>query len=167
MFSLMGNQKGIGVISIIIIIAFAYGGLTAYSYFYPSFNLAKYTPVNFLSGYRDKERIEELEKIAVALDDIYEEERNLPGSVDYCTRILQVLRPAVKNALSPYFPDGIPQDPVHGGTDMDYFYLREDKNTYVLLAVLDSPPTNEVYNFEGCHDWPGDDIYNYIVTNDS
>lgn len=166
MFSIK-NQKGIGIISIIIIIAFVYGGLTFYSYLYPSFDLAKYTPVNYLSGFRDDERKEELEKIAVALDSIYEEERNLPGSIGYCSRIVQVLRPNAKDALSPYFPDGIPQDPIHGGTDKDYFYSKEDKDTYVLLAVLDDPPTDETYNFEGCNDWPGDNIYNYIISNDS
>lgn len=167
MFSSINNQRGIGIISIIIIIAFVYGGFTLYAYFYPSFNLAKYTPVNYLSGFRDDERKEELEKIADTLDSIYEEERNIPGNIGYCTRIVQVLYPAAKDALSPYFPEGVPQDPVHGGTNKDYFYLKEDKDTYVLLAVLDKPPTDETYNYEGCNDWPGDDIFNYIVTNES
>jgi hypothetical protein len=160
------NQKGIGIISIIILMAVVYASLTFYAYLYPSFNLAKYTPVNFLSIYRDDERKEELKQIADALDSYYDEERNLPGGEGFCSRIFSVLHPAVKNALSPYFPDGIPQDPVQGGTHKDYFYLREDRDTYVLLAVLDNPPTDETYNYEGCHDWPGDDVYNYIVTNE-
>ena len=119
---LITNQRGVGIISIIIVLAFVYGGLTAYAYFYPSFDLAKYTPVNYLSNFRDDERKEELEKIAFALDSYYTEERNLPGSQGFCGRIGTVLYPQAKNALSPYFPDGIPQDPIHGGTDKDYFY---------------------------------------------
>jgi len=159
------NQQGIGIISIIIILAFIYAGLTVYAYFNPSFDFKKYTPVYFLSGYRDDTRKADLEKIADALDVYYQENRNLPGTEDFCGRIVTVVNPEAKDALGPYFTDGIPQDPENGGTNKDYFYLREDKDTYVLLAALDSPPSSETYNYEGCHDWPGDGFYNYKVTN--
>ena len=148
-------------------LAFVYAGLTAYAYFNPSFEFAKYTPIYFLQNFRDDQRKADLEKFANALEDYYSEERELPGREGFCGRIITVLYPEAKNALSPYFPDGIPQDPEHRGTHMDYLYRREDKDTYVLLAVLDHPPTSDTYNFEGCHDWPGNGVYNYAVTNES
>ena len=159
------NQQGIGIIGIIIILAFFYAGLTAYSYFNPSFQLARYTPTALLNKAQDDQRVKDLEKIAQALDQYYDENRELPGQVGFCSRIVTVVYPTAKDELSPYFPEGIPQDPEHGGTHKDYFYLREDKDSYILLAVLDNPPTSETYNYEDCHDWPGDGVYNYLVTN--
>jgi hypothetical protein len=168
MFSkIVNNNKGIGLISIIILIAFAYAGLTAYSYYNADFNLGKYTPMYFLRNANDQNRKKDLEEIAKALDSYYDENRNLPGQVGFCGRILTVLYPTAKNALSPYFPTGIPQDPTEAGTHRDYFYRHEDSDTYVLMAVLELPPADSsTENYEGCHDWPGDDVYNYMITNE-
>ncbi|MEX0616789.1 MAG: hypothetical protein WD231_03210 [Candidatus Woykebacteria bacterium] len=161
------NQKGIGIISLIIIVAFLYGALTAYSFYNPSFNLSKYTPVYFLRNFNDDNRKEDLLKIANALEAYYEENRELPGQVGFCGRIVTITIPEAKDALSPYFPSGIPQDPANAGTGKDYFYLHKDRNTYVLLAVLENPPEGSTtYNYEDCHDWPGDNVYNYKVSNE-
>lgn len=163
----LSNNKGIGIISIIILVAFVYAGLTAYSYFNPEFNFGKYTPIYFLKNVNDENRKKDLEEIAKALDNYYDENRNLPGGIGYCGRITTVLYPDAKTALSPYFPKGIPQDPSEAGTHKDYFYRYEDRDTYILMAVLELPPADSpTYNFEGCHDWPGDDVYNYMITNE-
>ncbi len=160
------SQRGISVVALIIIIAFVYAGLTAYSYFEPSFQLSRYTPVYFLGNLNDEARKKDLQKIATALDAYQRENRDLPGSVDFCGRIFSVTNPDVKNVLNVYFETGIPQDPSERGTHKDYFYRRQDKDTYILMAVLENPEENSLtFNFEGCHDWPGDNIYNYTITN--
>jgi len=161
----INDQKGVGIIGIIIIAALIYAALTVYSYFYPSFQLARYTPTALLNKAQDDQRVKDLEKIAQALDQYYDENRELPGQVGFCSRIVTVVYPTAKDELSPYFPQGIPQDPEHAGTHKDYFYRRDDRDTYILLAVLDNPQSSETYNFEGCHDWPGDNVYNYVLTN--
>ena len=165
MFPKLNKQRGFSVISVIIIAAFAYASLTAYSFYNPSFNLSRYTPVYFLGNFNDEQRKEDLNKIAVALDGYFEENRDLPGSKESCGRIFSILNPEVKNALSPYFPNGIPQDPATAGTHTDYFYRKVDRDTYILMAVLENPKTSETFAFEGCHDWPGDGVYNYLITN--
>ncbi len=160
------NQQGIGIIGIIILLALIYAAVTVYSYFNPDFSVARYTPTVLIRNLDDERRKSDLVKIANALDNYYDKNSQLPGSVGYCGRIVSILNPEAMNALSPYFPGGIPQDPRQKGTHEDYFYRYEDTNTYILMAVLSSPPAGaRAYNFSGCHDWPGDNIYNYAVTN--
>ena len=164
---MINNDKGIGIISLIILVAFLYAGLTAYSYYNTDFELGRYTPIYFLRNANDENRKKDLEEIAKALDSYYDENRLLPGKEGFCGRIVTVLYPDAKTAISPYFPDGIPHDPSDAGTHKDYFYRHEDRDTYILMAVLENIPSDSpTYNFEGCHDWPGDDTYNYMVTND-
>ena len=166
MKSYLKSQRGISVVTVIIIAAFIYAGLTVYAYNEPTFNLSRYTPIYFLKNFNDENRKKDLQRIAAALDAYQSEKRELPGAIGFCGRIFSVLHPVVKSAISPYFPDGIPQDPTDRGTHKDYFYRKHDRDSYILMAVLENPPENSpAFNFEGCHDWPGDNIYNYVITN--
>lgn len=166
MKSYLKSQRGISVVTVIIIVAFIYAGLTVYSFYEPSFELSRYTPIYFLKDLNDETRKKDLQKIADALDQYQKENNDLPGANEFCGRIFSVLHPVVKSAISPYFPDGIPQDPTDRGTHKDYFYRKHDRDSYILMAVLENPPENSpAFNFEGCHDWPGDNIYNYVITN--
>jgi len=166
MKSYLKSQRGISIVAVIIIVAFIYAGLTAYSFYEPSFELSRYTPAYFLKNRNDETRKKDLQKIASALDQHYKENNELPGKIGFCGRIFTVLYPDVKGVLGLYFPDGIPQDPSNRGSHTDYFYRKQDRDSYILMAVLENPPENSpAFNFEGCHDWPGDNIYNYVITN--
>ena len=146
--------------------AFLVAALNVYAYFNPDFQLSRYSVVHLVRAYKDKQKKADLEKIKDALEAYYDENSQYPGYDGWCGRIFAMLNPDVKDAISPYFENGdIPQDPSFKGTEKDYFYRREDRRHYVLLVVLESEPADsETYNYEGCHDWPGDNIYNYRVT---
>jgi hypothetical protein len=95
----------------------------------------------------------------------YDEFGEYPARDDYCGRIVSALHPETKNHINRYFENkAIPQDPSFRGTHKDYFYRREEKDVYVLMAVFENPPADaQHFNFTGCYDWPGDNIYNYQI----
>ena len=161
------SSKGISLISILILAAVVYAGLNAYAYFNPDFQLNKITPIFFLREARDNQRKDHLLQISNAVEQYKGENGQYPTTDEWCGRVISITHPDVKIAIVSYFKDeGIPQDPSWRGTGQDYFYRREDRNNYVLLASLENLPANSpTFNYEGCHDWPGDDIFNYQVSN--
>ena len=164
--NLIRSSKGISIISIIIIAAVLVAGLNAYAYFNPDFQFRKYSIVYVINIFGDKQRKADLEEIKVAVEKYYDENGEYPTRDGWCGRIISVLHPDAKDAIIGYFgTDGIPQDPLHRGTGQDYFYYREDRNTFVLLAKLENLPAGSpTYNYEGCFDWPGDGVFNYQVS---
>jgi hypothetical protein len=163
--NLLKSSKGVSIITIIIFAAILVAALNAYAYFNPDFPLSKYTVNYFLGSYNDRVRKADMEKLRVAVEQYYDDFDEYPARDDYCGRIVSILHPEIKNHINSYFENkAIPQDPAFRGTNKDYFYRREEKDDYVLMAVLESPPTDaQHYNFAGCHDWPGDDVYNYAI----
>lgn len=166
-FTHLQSAKGVSLISIIIITAIIYAGLSAYAYFNPDFQLSKITPIYFLREYRDNQRKDHLEQISQAVEQYKQENGEYPTTNEWCGRIISLTYPDVKTAITEYFKnEAIPQDPSFRGTGQDYFYRREDRNNYVLLARLENLPTDSpTFNYKGCFDWPGDDIFNYQVSN--
>jgi len=160
---LIHSNKGISILTLIIIAAFIFAGFNAYAYFNPEFSLRNYSLLRFLGSYNDKTRIKDLQNIQITVERYYDDNGEYPASDGWCGRIVSVLYPEAKDALQGYFnAGGIHQDPAFRGTSKDYFYRREDRNTYVLMAVLENPPVgSKTYSYEKCHDWPGDDVYNY------
>src|SRR3990167_222172 len=153
MFSqLLKSSKGISLISIIILLAVAVAGLNAYAYFNPDFALSRFSVVYLLRSFNDKQRTADLEKIRVAIEKYYDENNEYPANDGWCGRIVTVLHPEVKDAINTYFgQSGIPQDPSYPGTSKDYFYRREDRNSFVLMAVLEnSSPSSTISNYSDC-----------------
>ncbi len=162
------NQKGFGVISAIIVLALIFAGLNAYAYYNPSFSLAKYSPLNYFRMKLDEERIKDLKGLEGAILSYYEEKGEMPANDGWCGRISGVMHPEFAEAVKGYFPnDDMPNDPTHGNSNDDYFYYRVDRAHFILMAALDVPKedTKGKYNYTGCHDWPGNDIYNYQINN--
>jgi len=163
---LIKSSKGISIITIIIIAAIVVAALNAYAYFNPDFQLSRFSIVYLIRAHDDNQRKADLARIQKAIENYYDDNGQYPAADGWCGRIVTVMYPDVKDALSDYFKEtGIPQDPSFRGTGKDYFYRREDRNSYVLLAVLENPPAGSpTYNYEGCHDWPGAGVYNYRLT---
>jgi hypothetical protein len=163
--TLLGSSKGISIIGILILVAVIVAALNIYAYFNPDFELSKYSFVRFMRSRADEQRKEDLAKIKEAVDTYYAETGEYPAPEGWCGRIVTVLHPEVKNAIGDYFEKGgIPQDSSFQGTHKDYLYNHVDRDTYILLAVLENQPEGSpTYDFVGCHDWPGDGIYNYRV----
>ena len=159
------SSKGISIIGIIIFIAFLVAVLNVYAYLNPGFELSKYSIVRLFKSKVDEQRKADLQVIKQAIDKYRLENDDYPAPKEWCGRIISVLHPDAKNALFDYFEQGaIPQDPAFKGTQKDYFYRHVDRNTYILLAVLEDVPSDTpTYSFEGCHDWPGDGVYNYRI----
>lgn len=165
--NLLRSSKGISLITMIILAAVVFAGLNAYAYFNPEFNLSRYTIPHLLRSFNDDRRKADLAKIQVVVEQYYDDNSEYPGLDEWCGRIVAVLHPAVKNDIAGYFDQGgVPQDPSFAGTSKDFFYRREDRNSYVLMAVLENPqPGAETFSYEGCHDWPGDGVFNYQIGN--
>ncbi len=165
--NLLKSSKGVSIITIIIFAAILVASLNLYAYFNPDFPLSRYTINYFLGGFNDKTRKADMEKLRVAVEKYYDENGEYPARDGYCGRIVSVLHPETKNAINQYFEaKAIPQDPSFRGTNKDYFYRREEKDTYVLMAVLENPPPDAAhFYYTGCHDWPGDEVYNYQIFN--
>jgi len=92
----------------------------------------------------------------------------MPTADGWCGRFSTLLHPEFAIAVKPYLErQDLLYDPLYPNTNRDYFYYRVDKRTYILMAALEVPKENTKgkYNYERCHDWPGDDIYNYRMTN--
>lgn len=160
------NQKGFGVVSFVIFLAIVFALLNIYAYYNPSFSLAKYSPLNYFRLKIDEERIKDLKNLEKAIDSYYEQNNEVPASDGWCGRISGVMHPEFGLAVMNYFPNkDFPNDPVYANSNKDYFYYRVDRAHYILLAVLDIPKTSERYNYSDCHDWPGNDIYNYQIDN--
>ncbi len=161
----LSSEKGFSVVALILLAALLFGALNLYAYFNPSFTLSQYTVVALLENLSDRERKQELKTIAEAVEKYYEEHQEYPASNGWCGRVLSILNPDVTNALSPYFQNGgIPQDPKYPGTNKDYFYVREHKDSFALLAVLESSKDSPTYHYDDCTEWPGDNVFNYRVT---
>lgn len=162
------NQRGLGVIGIIIFLAILFAVFNIYAYYNPSFSLSRYSPLNYLKAKRDEGRINDLKKLEKAVLSYYEENNAMPTSDGWCGRYAGVLHPEFSLQIKPYLEkEELPHDPLYSNTDRDYFFYRVDKRHYVLMAALELPKedTKGKYNYERCHDWPGDDIYNYRITN--
>ena len=164
--NLTKSNKGFSIITLLIIVALLVATLNVYAFFDPSFQLSQFSVVHFLRDHNDKQRISDINKIKDAVEKYYDEHSEYPATDGWCGRIFSVMHPEVKDAISPYFKNGdIPKDPSFGGTNKEYFYRREDKNTAVLMVALENLPSNaKTYNYSGCYDWPGDNTYNYRVT---
>ncbi len=169
---LFQKQKGLSLISLLIWAAFIFAALNVYAYLNPGFSLSKYSPVNFVKNKRDDIRKADLARLQEALERYYDEHGNkYPGAKGQCGRIVSVLHSTVDDDLRPYFPTNqFPADPGFGGTDRDYFYSKPKSGgeSYILMAVLEIPPQiseeeRNSYNFSGCYDWPGEDVYNYRI----
>jgi hypothetical protein len=160
------SSRGVSIITILIIAAFVVAAFNAYAYFNPKFSLGKYSIAYFVRAQRDKQRIADLDKIRAALEQYYEDHGTYPATDGWCGRIYSVLNPEVKDALAAYFAGGaIPRDPGFRETNKDYFYRRENTRSYVLMAALENLPAGSpTYSYSGCHDWPGDDVYNYQLS---
>lgn len=164
------SQKGISAISVIIFLAVAMAVLAAYSYYNPSFTLSKYSPLNYFRVQQDDKRVDDLKALESAITKYYDENSEMPTRDGWCGRISGVLHPEFRNAVAFDFPNGEPpQDPLRPNSPKDYFYYRVDRSHYVLMAVLEVPRDQglsaEQYNFANCHDWPGDNIYNFQLSN--
>lgn len=162
------NQKGFGVISTIIVLAVIFAGLNAYAYYNPSFSLAKYSPLNYFRLKLDEERIKDLKTMEKAILAYYDDHNQMPANDGWCGRISGILHPEFGYAIKTYLADGkVPNDPTHGNSEKDYFYYRVDRAHYILMAALDVPKedTKDKYNYTGCHDWPGNDVYNFQINN--
>jgi len=160
------STKGISIISLIILAAVVVAVLNAYAYFNPDFQLTKYSIVRLFRARLDEQRVEDLNKIRAAVEQYYEDNNEYPAFDGFCGRIIAVLHPDVNEAIGEYFENrAIPQDPSFRGTNRDYFYRKVDRNSYILMAILeDVPAGSKTYNYERCHDWPGDGVYNYRIT---
>lgn len=170
MTKLLFSQKGISAISVIIFVAVVVAALNAYSYYNPEFSLSKYSPLNYFRIKQDDKRIEDLKALESAILKYYDENNEMPANDGWCGRISGVIHPEFRKNVEIYFPKAEPpQDPLRGGSPKDYFYYRVDRTTYILMAVLDIPReqglSKSKYNFTGCHDWPGDNVYNYQISN--
>lgn len=162
------NQQGFGWIGVIITLAIIVALLNAYAYYNPSFSLAQYSPLNYFRLKLDEERIKDLKSLEKAILSYYEENSEMPATDNWCGRISGVLHPEFAEAVKGYFKnDDTPNDPTRGNSDKDYFYYRVDRAHFILMAALEVPKTDTKgkYNYIGCHDWPGDDIYNYQLNN--
>lgn len=162
------KQKGIGLVSIVIFVAVIFSLLNVYAYYNPNFSLARYSPLNYLKAKRDETRIKDLKKLEKAIIAYFETNRTLPTSDGWCGRFSSLLHPDFATEIKPYLEEQeLPHDPLYPNTDKDYFYYRVDKHNYILMAVLEVPKENTTgkYNYEKCHDWPGNDVYNYRLTN--
>lgn len=160
------RQKGFGLISLIILLAFVFAALNVYSYYNPGFSLAKYSPLNYVRAQRDAIRVKDLDKLRNAIVAYYAAKNEVP--VSSCGRISGVMHPEFANAITPFLDKGdLLADPTTGGTEKDYFYMRVDRTHFILMAVLEMPTTDTTgkYNYTSCHDWPGDNVYNYQVNN--
>lgn len=162
---LIKSSKGISIITIIIIAAIVVAALNAYAYFNPDFQLSRYSIVYLIRVYNDNQRKADLNKIQEAVERYYNENGSYPASDSWCGRIFSIMHPEVKDAISDYFKEaGVPQDPSFRGSNKDYFYRREDRDTYILMAVLENLPANSpTYSYGGCFDWPGGGVYNYRI----
>ncbi|OGY22241.1 MAG: hypothetical protein A2113_03110 [Candidatus Woykebacteria bacterium GWA1_44_8] len=160
---LLRSSRGISIITLIILAAAIVAAFNAYAYFNPKFQLSKYSVVYLIHAQRDNQRKADLEKIKAAVEKYYDDNGQYPARDGWCGRIYSVFNPEVKDALSDYFAGGaIPRDPGFRETDRDYFYRRENTRTYVLMAALENLPADSpTYSYSGCHNWPGDDVYNY------
>ncbi len=170
MTKLLFSQKGISAISVIIFLAVVAAVLAGYSYYNPSFSLSKYSPLNYFRMKQDDSRIADLKSLQSAVVKYYDENNEMPAKDGWCGRISGVLHPEFRDAVENYFPNAEPpQDPLRPNSPKDYFYYRVDRSHYVLMAVLEIPRdqglSKEQYNFTGCHDWPGDGLYNYQISN--
>jgi hypothetical protein len=159
------SEKGFSIINSLLALAFLAAAFNLYSYFNPHFTLSKYSIVAFLSDYSNQVRKDDLKAISQSLQKYYRDHGSYPANIGWCGRIVQVLNPEAKDALSPYFKDSaIPQDPRYPGTNKDYFYAHEERDTYVLLATLEALPAGSpTYHYDDCIDWPGDNVFNYKV----
>lgn len=159
------SSRGVSIVGIIIFLAFLVAVLNVYTFFNPGFELSKYSVVRLFKSRLDEQRKADLQAIKEAIDAYREQNSDYPAPKGWCGRIVSVLHPEVKDALFDYFDQGaIPQDPAFKGTHKDYFYKHVDRNTFILMAVLEDVPEDTLtYNFTGCHDWPGDNIYNYRI----
>jgi hypothetical protein len=163
---MLKSPKGFSIVTLLIIVALLIAAFNVYAYFDPSFQLSQFSVVHFLRDHNDKQRIADIAKIKDAVEKYYDDHGEYPATDGWCSRIYSVMYPEVKDEISPYFKNvDIPSDPSFGGTNKEYFYRREDKNTAVLMAALENlPSVSSTYNYSGCYDWPGDNIYNYRVT---
>lgn len=162
------EQKGIGLISIILVCAVIFALLNVYAYYNPNFSLSRYSPLNYLKAKRDETRINDLKKLEGAILAYAEDHNALPTSDGWCGRFAAVLHPEFATEVKPYLEkEELLHDPIYSNTNRDYFYYRVDKRHYILMAALELPKedTKGKYNYVRCHDWPGDDIYNYRLTN--
>ena len=161
-------QKGIGLVSLIILLAIVFALLNVYAYYNPKFSLARYSPLNFLKAGRDSIRTKDLDKLEKAVVAYYNDKNQMPASDGWCGRISGILHPEFAVEIKPYLENSeIPHDPLYGSTDRDYFYYRVDKSHFILMAALELPKSETAgkYNYVKCFDWPGDNIYNYQLTN--
>lgn len=170
MTKIFSPPRGFGAVSLILIIALVIAALNAYAYFNPNFSLARYSPFNYFRIKQDDIRVRDLTAIQKEIEQYYNDNNQVPANDGWCGRISGVLHPELKESLIPYSGrDGLPSDPLRGGTEKDYFYYRVDRTHYVLMADLEIPRNQnlapEKYNFTGCHDWPGDGVYNYRIGN--
>ncbi len=170
MIKAFSSQKGFGIVSLILLAALVVAVLSAYAYFNPSFSLAKYSPLNYFRVKQDEIRIRDLKALEKAVGQYYDDNNEMPASNNWCGRISGVIHPEFATAMDKYFGrGGLPSDPSHGGTEKDYFYYKIDRSHYILMADLEIPRDQglsaEKYNFNGCHDWPGDNVYNYQLSN--
>ncbi len=165
------GQKGFSIISLLLLLALAFAFLNVYSYFNPNFSLAKYTLVNILSNQRDAQRVKDLKTLEDAIVAFYNKNGQLPTNDGWCGRLSDILYPDFATQVKSFLPNfTLPHDPTYPNTSKDYFFYRVDRGRYILMAVMDTPPdqTSEHYvnfNLAKCHDWPGDDVFNYLVKN--
>lgn len=161
------KQQGFGLISLIILLAVIFAALNVYSYYNPKFSLAKYSPLNYLRAKRDEVRVKDLKTLEKAIIAYYNDKGEVPATDSWCGRINSVLHPEVDDQIRPYInTTSLPHDPSPNEYDQDYFYYRQDKRHYVLMAVLELPKNgNQGLNIKGCHDWPGDNVYNFRLDN--
>jgi hypothetical protein len=162
------NQKGFGIIGFIILLAFVFALVNVYAYFNPTFSLAKYSPLNYFRMKLDEKRVSDLKDLEKAVLAYYSDHNQMPATDGWCGRITGLLHPEFTLAVQDYLPNKVvPKDPTHSGDFNDYFYYRVDRDHYILMASLDVPTvdTKGKYNYIKCHDWPGDDVYNYQLNN--
>lgn len=151
-----------------ILLAIVFAVANAYAYYNPSFSLAKYSPLNYFRLKLDEQRIRDLKTLEKAVLSYYEDHSQVPAGDGWCGRISGLLHPEFSIAVRDYLPDKeLVHDPSHSGEYSDYFYYRVDRDHYILMAALDVPTvdTTGKYNYTGCHDWPGNDVYNYQLNN--
>ncbi len=170
MTKIFSSEKGISTLSVIVFAAVVVAVLTGYSYYNPRFTLSKYSPLNYFRIKQDDKRIEDLKSLETAVLKFYDENNGMPANEGFCGRISGVLHPEFRDDVKLYFDSGdVPQDPLRANSEKDYFYYRVDRSHYVLMAALEIPRdqgfTSDKYNFTGCHDWPGNGVYNYQVSN--
>jgi len=159
---LLRSSRGISIITILILLAFVVAAFNAYAYFNPKFELSRYSIVYLLHAGRDKQRVADLKKIQGALEEYYNDHGTYPATDGWCGPIYSAMNPEVEEALTTYLGSNVPRDPGFREAEQDYFYRRENSQSYVLMAVLENPPAGSpTYSYSGCHNWPGDGVYNY------